>query len=209
MSIKVILVEDDKDMRKYIASSLGAAEGMELVASFAQAEELVESMAFLHPDVVLMDINLPGMSGIECVSKLKLLYPNVQFMMCTVLDKEDAIFDSLCAGATGYILKNSQSNDLINAVVELINGGSPMSSSIARKVVQAFSKNNKPNIEVSNLSNREKEVLEYLAKGYRYKEIAATLFLSVETIRTHIRNIYDKLQVQSRTEAINKAFGKN
>ncbi len=209
MIIKVILVEDDKDLRKYIASNIGSAEGVELVASFAQAEELVDSISFLQPDVVLMDINLPGMNGIDCVSKLKLLYPKVQFMMCTVLDNENTIFESLCAGATGYILKNSKSQDLIEAIFDLHNGGSPMSSSIARKVVQAFSRQSKPNKELENISNREKEVLDLLAKGFRYKEIASQLFLSVETVRTHIRNIYEKLQVQNRTEAINKAFGRN
>lgn len=209
MSIKVILVEDDKDLRRFIASNVGSADGIELVASFAQAEELVDSISFLQPDVVLMDINLPKMNGIDCVSKLKVLYPQVQFMMCTILDKDETIFESLCAGATGYILKNSRSEELIEAIYDLSKGGSPMSSSIARKVVQAFNRINKPNKEIVNLSTREKEIIDLLAKGFRYKEIAAQLFLSVETVRTHIRNIYDKLQVQSRTEAINKVFGRN
>lgn len=208
MAIKVILVEDDKDLRKFLASNIGSAENLELVASYEQAEDLVDSISFLQPDVVLMDVNLPGMSGIEAVRKLKLIYPRVQFMMCTVLDEDEVIFESLCSGATGYLLKNTRSEEMIEAIWDIYKGGSPMSSSIARKVVQAFSRIHKPSDEFNMLSNREKEILDYLSKGFRYKEIAAELFLSVETVRTHIRNIYDKLQVQSRTEAINKIFGR-
>ncbi len=206
--IRVILVEDDKDLRRHLATVIGSSEGLELVASFERAEDLVDSIGIQQPDVVVMDINLPQMSGIDAVSKLKLLYPKVQFLMCTVYDHDDAIFDSLCSGATGYILKMNPSAEILSAIKEIHAGGSPMSSSIARRVVSVFNKPRKTTEEIDHLSKREKEILDLLAKGFRYKEIAAQLFLSVETVRTHIRNIYEKLQVQSRTEALNKVFGR-
>ncbi len=153
---------------------------------------------------MLVGIHLPRMSGIELISILKAEYPSVQFLICTSYEDDEKVFNGLKAGASGYILKKSVEK-LAESIIEVYNGGSPMSSQIARKVVSSFQPT-KPSAQFEMLSQREKEVLEYLSKGYRYKEIAEKLFLSIETIRTHIRNIYGKLQVNSRTEALNKIY---
>ena len=159
-----------------------------------------------RPDVVLMDINLPRMSGIECTRRLKERQPDVPIMMLTIYEDDEKIFDSLTAGASGYLLKKTPPAKLLDAILELHNGGSPMSSRIARKVVETFRALGTSSKEIENLSKRESEILSHLAKGYRYKEIADTLFISIETVRTHIRNIYEKLHVRSRSEAVLKAF---
>jgi len=161
-----------------------------------------------EPDVVLMDINLPGMSGIECTRKLKARQPGLSIMVLTVYDDDEMIFESLKAGASGYLLKKTPPAKLLEAILELHNGGSPMSSRIARRVVQAFQAMGPSSKETENLSKREHEVLSYLVKGYRYKEIAETLFISIETVRTHLRNIYEKLHVRSRSEAVLKVSQK-
>lgn len=158
------------------------------------------------PQVVLMDINLPGMNGIECVVFLKAAYPGIQVMMLTVFDNTDEIFKSLEAGATGYLLKKTPPARLLEAIADLVNGGSPMSSEIARKVVQVFHKPSIHKFPEANLTAREEEILEYLAKGYLYKEIANSLFISIETVRTHIHKIYQKLQVRTRTEMLLKCM---
>jgi DNA-binding NarL/FixJ family response regulator len=153
-----------------------------------------------------MDIHLPGISGIECVKQLKPVLPQTQFMMCTVYEDNENVFDSLCAGASGYLLKNNPPGKITDAIIDLYHGGSPMSSTIARKVINAFQPVFQKNKEAESLTKRELELLELLAKGYRYKEIADKLFISFETVRTHIHNIYEKLHVQSRIEAVNKVF---
>jgi DNA-binding NarL/FixJ family response regulator len=155
-----------------------------------------------------MDIHLPGKSGIETVKALKETRPDIQCMMFTVFEDEEKIYDALCAGATGYILKNTPSLKIIDAIRDLHAGGSPMSAIIARKVVQSFKPEPKKGAKIDILTTREVEILDYLSKGYRYKEIAGFLFISTETVRTHIRNIYQKLEVQSRTGALNKAYPK-
>jgi DNA-binding NarL/FixJ family response regulator len=206
--IRVAIVEDIEDIRKGLSMIINSAEGIECKFTFPTAEQAIPVLSLEPVDVVLMDINLPGdINGIECVMKLKELQPTMQFMMCTVYEDSDLVFRALKVGATGYILKTTQPQRMIEAIKEIHEGGSPMSAQIARKVISSFQE---PAVSepVHLLSKRENELLELLAKGYRYKEIADKLFLSIETIRTHIRNIYRKLEVQSRTEALNKAYPK-
>ena len=155
-----------------------------------------------------MDIHLPGKDGIACVSELKPIHNSIQFMMCTSFEDSDLVFKALKAGASGYITKTTQPSKILDAIVDVFNGGSPMSSNIARKVVESFRNLNSQNTEIRKLTELEKEILNLLSKGLRYKEIADVLFLSTETVRTHIRNIYEKLQVNSRTDALNKVFPK-
>jgi len=179
---------------------------LECIATCSSGEEALESIPTNIPDIVLMDIHLPGISGIECIKKLKPTLSFTQFMMCTVYEDNENVFDSLCAGATGYLLKNSPPTKITDAIIDLYHGGSPMSSVIARKVIQEFRPTVEQNKDMEKLTHREREMLDLLAKGYRYKEIADQLSISFETVRTHIHNIYEKLHVQSRTEALNKAF---
>ncbi|MEJ7770126.1 MAG: response regulator transcription factor, partial [Chitinophagaceae bacterium] len=173
----------------------------------------LEKLPPLQPQVVLMDINLGGISGIECVRRLKPLHPDILFMMCTVYEEDEKIFEALSAGANGYILKKTSPNKLLEAIRELNEGGAPMSSQIARKVVAAFRnksipEESSPSASINLLSNREKEILEWLAKGMLYKEIAGQLFISPETVRKHVYHIYEKLHVNNRIEAVNKYFGR-
>ena len=204
--IKVVIVEDDKEMREGLESIVRSHPALDCLATFPSAEDALEHISSNIPDIVLMDILLPGISGIECIKQLKPALPLTQFMMCTVYEDNENVFDSLCAGATGYLLKNSPPGKITDAIIDLYHGGSPMSSVIARKVIKTFQPVGQNNPEVESLTKREREMLDLLAKGYRYKEIADQLFISFETVRTHIHNIYEKLHVQSRTEALNKAF---
>ena len=204
--IKVIIVEDDREMREGLERIVRSNPALECIASCSSEEEAMETIPTGIPDIVLMDIHLPGISGIECVKRLKPAMAFTQFMMCTVYEDNENVFDSLCAGATGYLLKNSPPSKITEAIIDLYHGGSPMSSVIARKVIQTFKPATGPNKDMEKLTVREKEMLDLLAKGYRYKEIADQLSISFETVRTHIHNIYEKLHVQSRTEALNKAF---
>ena len=205
MPIRVAIVEDLDEIRNGLAYLIGASDGFDCVATFTNAEDALRELPRLRPDTVLMDVGLPGMSGIACIRELKQDVPDIQFMMLTVFEDDETIFQSLQAGATGYILKKTPPAKILESLKDLHDGGSPMSGEIARKVVQAFQKMGQSKKEVENLTAREQEILSYLAKGYRYKEIAEALFVSVETVRTHIRNIYEKLQVRSRTEAVLKA----
>ncbi len=189
------------------------SDGYNLLASFSNAEDALHSLPILKPEVVLMDINLgEGENGIDCVRKLKADHPDMLFMMCTVYEDDEKIFEALKAGASGYILKKTPPQKLIEAIHELRDGGAPMSSSIARKVVAAFQNPialSAPGKTTSDvLSNREAEILEHLAKGLLYKEIAAQLFISQETVRKHVYHIYEKLHVHNKVEAINKYFGR-
>jgi DNA-binding NarL/FixJ family response regulator len=206
--VKVAIVEDDKEIREGLAVLINGSEGFQCVAAYSSAEDALSDLLKKKPDVVLMDINLPHMSGIECTRKLKELRPDLSIMVLTVYDDDESIFESLKAGARGYILKKTPPAKLLESILELYNGGSPISSRIARRVVQTFQVLGTSSEERENLSRRENEILAYLAKGYRYREIAETLFISIETVRTHVRNIYEKLQVRSRTEAVLKAFPK-
>jgi DNA-binding NarL/FixJ family response regulator len=204
--IKVAIVEDDKEMLEGLRTILNMHQGFECISTYGNAEDAIENIHRNIPAIVLMDINLPGISGIECVKVLKPQLPDTQFMMCTVYEDNDSIFESLCAGATGYLLKNSMPSKIYEAIHDLHNGGSPMSPTIARKVISTFKKEEKNLPDANVITKRENEILDLLAKGYRYKEIAELLFISFDTVRTHIHHIYEKLQVQSRTEAINKYY---
>lgn len=208
MLINVGIVEDNKKIREGLATLIDGSEGFRCKAFYETAEEALRKFPLEIPDVVLMDINLPGISGIECLIRLKEILPDVQVMMLTVYEDDELIFKSLVAGATGYILKRTPPIELLDAIKEIHGGGSPMSDQIARKVVQAFQQSGKSSNETENLSEREAEILSYLSKGYHDKEIADKLFLSVKTVRTHLRNIYKKLHVRSRTEAVLKYLQK-
>lgn len=208
MPIKVAIVEDNDKIREGLATLIDGSEGFQCSAAYESAEEALRQLPAYKPDVVLMDIHLPRMSGIECVEKLKEKNPDLQIMMLTVYEDDEKIFKSLTAGATGYILKRTPPAELLESIRELHEGGSPMSDQIARKVVQAFQQMGKSSKETKNLSDREMEILSFLAKGYHDKEIADHFFLSVKTVRTHLRNIYQKLHVRSRTEAVLKYLHK-
>lgn len=201
--IKVSIVEDDAGIRESLAILINGAPGFRCINTFANAEAALKQIPLDWPDVILMDINLPKMSGIELVAKLKAMHPTIQVIMLTVYADNEKIFKSLKAGASGYLLKQTPPNEILDAITDVQRGGSPMSNSIARQVVLYFQQRPPAN-ETENLSKRELEILGHLAKGYQYKEIADTLSLSVLTVRAHIRNIYEKLHVHSRTEAVVK-----
>ena len=204
----IALVEDDPLLRETLAEVLSASGSWQLVAAYPDAEAALAAMKLEHPDVVLMDIQLPGMSGIECVAKLKESHPEAQVLMVTVYDNNDRIFDALAAGASGYLLKRDAPSKLLECLDDLLAGGSPMSSAIARKVVQHFQKEPPAKNEDHNLTPREKQILELLVKGGLYKEIAWDLGIGVETVRTHLHNIYAKMHVRTRTEAVVKYLGR-
>lgn len=206
MHINITIVEDDNDIRQAMEEAFAANDEINCVASFPNAEDFIEAFKYINTDVVLMDIGLPGKDGIFAVAKTKPLKPKVQYLMCTSFEDPEKTFESLCAGASGYLLKNCSPGDLFLAIKDIYSGGSPMSPQIARLVVSSFSQQQKVSAAFDALTEREKEILRYLSKGYQYKEIAGKLFLSVETIRTYIRHIYEKLQVHTRTEALNKVF---
>ena len=208
MPTTVAIVEDNGKIRDGLEVLINGSSEFSCVATYETAEDALKSLPGKKPDVVLMDIGLPGMSGIECVEELKKKLPNVQVMMLTVYEDDDRVFKSLAAGATGYVLKNTMPAELFEAIRDLHNGGSPMSNVIARKVVQAFQQMGNSAKGIENLSGRENEILSFVAKGYRDKEVADKFFISVETVRKHLRNIYQKLHVRSRTEAVLKYLHK-
>ena len=207
MQIRVGIIEDEQEIRDSLKTLINGSEGFSCNYTFENGKTALEQIPNLQLDVILTDINLPDKSGIDCVTILKPKCPTTQFLMCTSFEDSESVFNALKAGATGYITKTTQPSKLLDAIVEIHKGGSPMSSHIARKLVVFF---NQPqqNTELEKLSVREQEILHLLSKGLRYKEIADKLFLSTETVRTHIRNIYEKLQVNSRTDALNKAYKK-
>jgi DNA-binding NarL/FixJ family response regulator len=204
MAISVGIVEDNEQIREGLAVLINGSAGFACVATAASAEEGLRILPGLLPDVLLMDINLPGMSGIDAVPRFRELLPNSQIMMLTVYEDDDKIFRSLVAGAAGYVLKRTPPVELLEAIKSIHHGGSPMSDQIARRVVEVFRAMGASARETENLSARELEILSSVAKGYRDKEVAEQLFLSAETVRTHMRNIYKKLHVRSRTEAVLK-----
>ena len=209
MPITLTIVEDLDEVREGLKNFLQLSPEFKVLDTFRTAEEALEKIPTLHPDIVIMDINLPGMNGIECISRIKTKESKIQFMMFTVYETDEKVFEALKAGASGYLLKNTGLIQIIESLKELYQGGSPMSSNIARKLVTTFQR--KENIQINNLllSTRENEILNFLARGLLYKEIAEQLSISTGTVRQHIHKIYEKLHVQNRTEAINKAFGKN
>jgi DNA-binding NarL/FixJ family response regulator len=206
--IRIAVVEDDKTVREGLQMLLNGSPGFSCVATYSNGEDAVAGLPMVIPDVALMDINLPGISGIECILALKEQKVPIQFIMLTVFEDSDDIFHSLSAGASGYLLKQTPPAKLLEAIQDVYRGGSPMSGEIARKVVQSFQHPLPDYAAANGLTKREDEILGYLVKGYFYKEIAGLLFISVETVRTHIRNIYEKLQVRTRSEAILKYLTK-
>jgi len=208
MSISIAIVEDLDVVRNGLKDFISLSTDFLVVGAFKTGEEAFEHLPEIKPDIVIMDINLPGMNGIECIRRVKGKSPGTQFMMFTVYENDDKVFEALKAGASGYLLKNTGLLHIAESVKELHEGGSPMSANIARKMVNLFRDNDKKNPFLDLLSNREKEILQLLAKGLLYKEIAEQLHITTGTVRIHIHKIYEKLHVQNRTEAINKAFGK-
>jgi len=202
MAISVTIVEDDALVRENLVQLVEGAAGFRCAGACADSEQALQDIPRQAPDVVLMDINLPGISGVECVRRLKKLLPQLQVMMLTVYEDSDKVFAALEAGAGGYLLKRTPSDELLEAVRELHQGGAPMSSYIARKVVQSFQQRAPSAPEAARLSPREEELLRHVASGYHNKEIADQLNISVETVRVHLRNIYEKLHVNSRSQAV-------
>jgi RNA polymerase sigma factor (sigma-70 family) len=203
MAIFVSIVEDNEKLRGTLARVLNRAEGFSCASQYPSAEDALKDLPNVKPDVVLMDINLPGINGVECVRQLKKIMPQVLIMMLTVYEDTENIFDALAAGASGYLLKRTTGAELLNAIREVQRGGSPMTAHIARKVVQSFQRN-APAQPAENLSEREQQVLDLLSQGLMYKEIADKLQISYETVHTYIRRIYEKLRVRTRTEAVAK-----
>jgi DNA-binding NarL/FixJ family response regulator len=216
--IKVTIVDDNPAVRSALEKMITGTEGFNLLGSYGDAEEAIVLIPLMKPDVVLLDINLGhGESGIDCIRKIKPDFPEVLFMICTVFDDDEKIFEALCAGANGYMLKRTSPVELIRAIREMCEGGAPMSALIARKVVSIFQVNDgggggwnplhaKKGKSLPGLSNRENEILQQLSLGLLYKEIASNLYISPETVRKHVYHIYEKLQVGNRVEAINKYF---
>ncbi len=204
VNITVSIVEDDAPARGILAEWVRGAEGFKCLGVHENAELALAALPQERPSVVLMDINMPGMSGIECVRRLKPQLMETQFMMLTVYEDPDHIFKALSSGASGYLLKRTPRAELLTAIKDVHAGGSPMSSNIARKIVQSFQRFSASPTEPHSLSPREREVLELLARGYLYKEISDSLHISVPTVNSHIRRIYEKLHVRSRSQAVAK-----
>ena len=207
MKIKVAVFEDNHGLRKNLELLIDNSEGMLCTGAFANADKLETNLALAEPDVVLMDINMPGMSGIEAVWRIKEKFPSIRILMQTVFDDNDKIFAAICAGADGYLLKKTPAKKMIEAIRETFAGNTIMNPSVASKVLTMFRQQaDNSTKEFFNLSAREKEVLALLVKGKQYKNIAAECFISIDTVGTHVRHIYEKLHVHSKSEAVAKAI---
>jgi DNA-binding NarL/FixJ family response regulator len=204
MQIKVAIVDDDEGIRTSLAALIRRAPALKLAGDYPDAETALKEIPRHPPDVVLMDINLPGIKGVECVRQLKSTLPKVQFLMLTVYEDSDSLFNSLKAGASGYLLKRTASARLLEAIRDVHGGGSPMTPQLARRVVQFFSKPAEGELSASRLTPGEREFLDQLANGYAYKEIADRMKISIDTVRSYVRTVYEKLHVHSRTEAVVK-----
>jgi len=204
--ISIAIIDDDDDVRDSLKFLIETTSGFECAGAFADAETGLEYLTANPADIVLMDIHLPGMDGIECVRQLKSIHPDMHFIMCTIFRDDNSVFNALKAGATGYLLKNDDPVKIVEAIHEIHAGGSPMTPQIARRIMESF---RKPviNDEIHLLTKRETEILSHLSKGFRNREIADKIFITTETVRKHLNNIYQKLHVQSRMEAVNKVFG--
>ncbi len=207
MSAKIAIVEDNTGVRESLAVLIEGTAGFRCVGKYANAEAALEQLPQNWPDIILMDINLPQMSGIECVAKVKAIKPAVHVVMLTVHVDSEQIFKSLKAGASGYLIKQTSPVEILDALSDVLRGGAPMTNTIARKVVLFFQQKTSPD-ETGSLTKRELEILTNLAKGYQYKEIAELIGINILTVRTHIHHIYEKLQVRSRTEAVVKFLGR-
>jgi len=204
MQIKVTIVDDDEGIRAGLAALIRRAPNFKLIGDYANAETALTEIPRHLPDVVLMDINLPGMKGVECVRQLKAAKPEVQFLMLTVYEDSDSLFNSLKAGASGYLLKRTAAAKLLEAIRDVHGGGSPMTPQLARRVVQFFAKPAAGVSSLAALTPGERDFLDQLANGYAYKEIADRLNISIDTVRSYVRTVYEKLHVHSRTEAVVK-----
>lgn len=208
-SIKVVIFDDNDTLRDSIALLLGEIKDLTLVGSYSHCLDVVQNIKDTQPDVVIMDIDMPGMNGIEGVKLIRKNCPSVQILMFTVFDDEEKVFAAIKSGAAGYILKNAEPGQLVQAIVEVYNGGAPMTPGIARKVLQQFQTFLPQEKTDYNLSNREKEVLALLVSGFSYKMISAKLDITYDTVRAHMKKIYEKLHVASMTEAVAKAINQN
>jgi DNA-binding NarL/FixJ family response regulator len=206
--ISVSIVEDIPEVRQTIEKYIQQSENFMFEKAYSNSESAIKDLETLRPDIIIMDINLPGMNGIDCITEIRKKNTTTQFLIFTVFEDDEKIFDALKAGAMGYLLKRTPKEQLLEALLDLHNGGSPMSTSIARKVIQSFSKVSPSNYE-STISKKEREVIELLAKGFLYKEIGDKLSISLNTVKQHLHNIYKKLQVDNKTEAINKYFNRS
>lgn len=207
--ITIAIVEDNASIRELLESTIAMEDGYLCAGVFKNGEDALKGIPELQPDVVLMDIGLPGINGIDCVKQLKPTCPRTEFMICTVYDEDEKVYQALESGASSYILKRSKPEFLLQSIREVHDGGSPMSPDIARKLVQRFQqKDNKQATVLAVVTPREKEILELLSQGSFYKEVADKLGISINTLKRHIYNVYKKLQVDNKTEAINKVFGK-
>lgn len=206
MTLNVGIVEDDPSIRESIASLIDATAGFSCSEVFESVESALERISDPPPDVLLMDINLGGMSGIEGVRRLKGIFPKMNILMLTVFEENDKIFQSLCAGASGYLLKRTPPAKILDAITEVHQGGAPMTASVARKVLSLFTSIAPPTLPDLHLTARESEILQHLVSGSSYKKISRDLFISFDTVNSHIKNIYEKLQVHSKTEAVAKAL---
>ncbi len=209
-AIRVAIVDDDQALREDLASLVRRWPGLSLAGTQGSAETALQELPLLKPNVVLMDINLPGLDGVECVRRLKQVLPRTQFMMLTVYEDNDRLFRSLLAGATGYLLKRASPAEIVQAIHDLYAGGSPMTPQIARRVVQHYQETRalNPAREIEGLTEHQRAFLDQLAQGYRYKEIADNLGISMDAVRSYVRRIYEKLHVHSRTEAVVKYLGR-
>lgn len=204
--IKVAIFEDDVNFRETLSILINGTEGFELKGAFENCNDVEKHINKLQPDVVLMDIHMPGTNGLDGLLKIRGIAPATHVIMFTVFDDNERIFQAICNGASGYLLKKTPPAKILEAIVDVYNGGAPMTSVIAKKILQMFPKNPARSTEIDKLSAREQEILQLLMKGYSYKMIAAELKITIETVRTHIKRIYDKLHVHSAQEAINKIF---
>ena len=206
MTIAVGIIEDDPSIRESVTSYINSTEGFSCKENFDSVESALSNISSPPPDVLLMDINLGGMSGIEGVRKFKAIFPEMHILMLTVFEENDKIFQSLCAGASGYLLKRTPPSKILEAITEVHQGGAPMTASVARKVLNLFTTVAPPTLPEVHLTARESEILQHLISGSSYKKISKDLFISFDTVNSHIKNIYEKLQVHSKTEAVAKAL---
>ncbi|MFN7120090.1 MAG: response regulator [Saprospiraceae bacterium] len=204
--IKVLIYEDNRDLREGMSFLIQATSDLRLLGAFSDCMQVREQVATLQPDVVLMDVDMPGITGIEAAAVVKTTSPTTQVMMLTVFDDEEKIFAAIRNGASGYLLKHTPPSEIIQAIFDIYNGGSPMTANVARKVLQFFQQQPKIQPQHYNLSPRELDIIRGLVKGFSYKLIGDDLDISIDTVRSHIRSIYDKLQVNSKTEAVLKAM---
>ncbi len=207
--LTICIIEDIPEINEGLVDLLEKDNRFSIIGNFTTAEKAMEEIPQLKPDIVISDINLPVKSGIDALKFIKNLFSQIQFIMFTIYEDSDQVFDALKSGASGYILKNTTPSKIIEAIIELSEGGSPMSPSIARKVINTFNSNLSSKKVEDLLTHREFEVIELLSKGFLYKEIADQLSISISTVKRHINHIYEKLQVQNKTEAVNKLYGKN